>query len=59
MVCATRLRIMSRDKGEASDLSFSNFKHTLDKGPITESSFLYFSRISSIAEEFFLFFILQ
>ena len=36
MICATRLRILSRDKGEASDLSFSNFKHTLDKGPITE-----------------------
>ena len=48
MVCSRRLRILSRDKGGVSDfLAFSNFNHTLDKGPITERVlfciFLYYS----------------
>ena len=37
MAFSRRLRISSRDKGGASDfLAFSNFNHTLDKGPTTE-----------------------
>ena len=37
MVCSARLRISSKDKGEAPEiLAFSNFKHTLNKGPITD-----------------------
>ena len=52
------LRVLSGDKGGASDfLAFSNFNHTLDKGPITERAlFCIFPRISSIAKELFLFF---
>ena len=58
MVCSRRLRTSSRDKGGASDfLAFSNFNHTLDKGPITETGlFCIFPRISSIAKGLFLFF---
>ena len=57
MVCFRRLRILSRDKRGASDfLAFSNFNHTLDKGPITERVLsCIFPRISSTAKEFLFF----
>ena len=58
IVCSRRLKILSRDKGGASDfLAFSNFNHTLDRGPITgRALFCIFPRISLIAKELFLFF---